>query len=148
MKLVDLKFKDGSGFTSLLDMVFPIGSTYMTMGASSPATLFGGTWAKVTGGVLALAGTPGYAAAGAVGGSKKIGVDQMPSHTHTISSRGAYVSDSPIALYFTTAQAGNYWRMWSTNADTNQGELYNKNAGRGADYYPLHVSVSMWRRTA
>lgn len=71
MKLVDLKFKDGSGFTSLLDLVFPIGSTYMTMGASNPGTLFGGTWSKVTGGVLALAGTSGYAAVGAIGGSKK-----------------------------------------------------------------------------
>lgn len=90
MQLADLKFKDGSKFTSLLDLVFPIGSTYMSMGSASPDTLFGGTWSKVTGGVLALAGTSGYAAAGAAGGSKKISVSQMPSHAHLYVDTGKF----------------------------------------------------------
>lgn len=90
MQLADLKFKDGSKFTSLLDLVFPIGSTYMSMGSASPDTLFGGTWSKVTGGVLALAGTSGYAAAGAAGGSKKISVSQMPSHAHLYIDTGKF----------------------------------------------------------
>ena len=131
MQLADLKFKDGSKFTSLLDLVFPIGSTYMSMGSASPDTLFGGTWSKVTGGVLALAGTSGYAAAGAAGGSKKISVSQMPSHTHTIASSGNYAVDSPLALYYTTTTEGNNWRMWSSNTQASQGVVYNKSTGGG-----------------
>ena len=138
--LADLKFKDGSKFTSLLDLVFPIGSTYMSMGSASPGTLFGGTWSKVTGGVLALAGTSGYAAAGSTGGSKKIGIAQMPPHTHKYHG---YNSEAG-----TTTLRGSY-PPWIA-----QDKKYNWDmdaciaTGGGADYYPLHVSVNVWERTA
>lgn len=137
MQLADLKFRDGSKFTSLLDLVFPIGSTYMSMGSASPGTLFGGTWSKVTGGVLALAGTTGYAAAGAVGGSKKISISQMPSHAHPYIDTGKFCWNVSIAASAPAwGEAGG-----NTNAVTGK-------EGGGADYYPLHVSVNLWRRTA
>jgi hypothetical protein len=68
---------------TMLDLVRPVNSLYLTVGSEDPNTVFGGTWVKLTGGVLACAGTAGYAAAGAVGGSKKISVGQMPSHIHS-----------------------------------------------------------------
>lgn len=67
---------------TMLDLVRPANSLYLTVGSEDPNTVFGGTWVKLTGGVLACAGTAGYAAAGAVGGSKKISVGQMPSHNN------------------------------------------------------------------
>ena len=54
----------------------------MSKESISPATLFGGTWNAVKGGLLACAGSDGYAVSGSTGGSKTISVDQMPSHNH------------------------------------------------------------------
>ena len=81
-RLSGLMLKGGIGKT-MLDLVHPVNSLYLTVGSENPATVLGGSWAKLTGGVLACAGTAGYAAAGAVGGSKKISVGQMPSHIHS-----------------------------------------------------------------
>lgn len=81
-RLSGLMLKGGIGKT-MLDLVRPVNSLYLTVGSEDPNTVFGGTWVKLTGGVLACAGTAGYAAAGAVGGSKKISVGQMPSHIHS-----------------------------------------------------------------
>lgn len=81
-RLSGLMLKGGIDKT-MLDLVRPVNSLYLTVGSEDPNTVFGGTWVKLTGGVLACAGTAGYAAAGAVGGSKKISVGQMPSHIHS-----------------------------------------------------------------
>lgn len=81
-RLSGLILKGGIDKT-MLDLVRPVNSLYLTVGSEDPNTVFGGTWVKLTGGVLACAGTAGYAAAGAVGGSKKISVGQMPSHIHS-----------------------------------------------------------------
>lgn len=140
MQLADLKFKDGSKFTSLLDLVFPIGSTYMSMGSASPNTLFGGTWSKVTGGVLALAGTSGYAAAGSTGGSKKISIAQMPSHTHEYYGYNSGAGSSSHKGSYPPWVAADYRYNWDMDAC--------RATGGGADYYPLHVSVNVWKRTA
>lgn len=82
-RLSGFHLEGGIGKT-MLDLVYPVNSLYLTAGSENPATVLGGTWTKLTGGVLAAAGTSGYAAAGATGGSKKIGVSQMPRHTHTM----------------------------------------------------------------
>lgn len=33
-------------FTNIIDIIYPIGSFYITTNSTSPATLFGGTWAS------------------------------------------------------------------------------------------------------
>lgn len=129
-RLSGLILKGGIDKT-MLDLVRPVNSLYLTVGSEDPNTVFGGTWVKLTGGVLACAGTSGYAAAGSTGGSLKISVNQMPSHTHTIASSGNYAVDSPLALYYTTSTAGNNWRMWSSNTQSSEGVVYNKNTGGG-----------------
>lgn len=62
--------------------LYPVGAIYISEKSISPATLFGGTWNAVKGGLLACAGSDGYAVSGSTGGSKTISVDQMPSHNH------------------------------------------------------------------
>lgn len=81
-RLSGFHLEGGIGKT-MLDLVYPVNSLYLTVGSENPATVLGGSWAKLTGGVLACAGTSGYASAGATGGSKKISVGQMPSHIHS-----------------------------------------------------------------
>ena len=67
---------------NFLEFVYPVGSVYFSTINTSPASVIGGTWSQLTGGMLGLAGSAGVAAAGSDGGSRKISVDQMPSHSH------------------------------------------------------------------
>lgn len=83
--------------TTICNLIYPIGSIYMSINSTSPATLFGGTWSRIdgyylyagTGGTTAGSNTSG-ASSGSTGGpsnntsgSTAITVAQMPSHTHT-----------------------------------------------------------------
>lgn len=62
---------------------FPVGYIYLSYTNSSPASTFGGTWTAINNGGLLRA-----AAAANTGGSKTIGVTQIPSHSHRISLKG------------------------------------------------------------
>lgn len=69
-------------FVNLLEIVYPIGSIFMSISNVSPAEIIGGQWEKVKEGLLGCAETEGLALAGATGGSFTITIDQMPSHGH------------------------------------------------------------------
>ena len=51
------------GGTSIVDIIYPVGSVYLSVNATSPATLFGGTWTQIKDGFLfcttATSGTAG-----------------------------------------------------------------------------------------
>lgn len=66
-----------------LNSVYPIGSIYISVNSTDPGTLFGGTWQQIKDRFLLSAGDT-YAA-GTSGGSAKA---TLPSHTHTVGSRG------------------------------------------------------------
>ena len=64
------------------DMVYPIGSIYMSVNSTNPKNLFGGTWEQIKDRFLLSAGST-YAA-GKTGGSSthKLTSSEMPSHSH------------------------------------------------------------------
>ena len=69
----------GAAPQAIVDLIYPIGSIYMSVNSTSPATLFGGTWVQLKDGFLVSAGYNSIAA-GATGGSKDAIV---VSHDHT-----------------------------------------------------------------
>ena len=77
---------DADTLDGLLGLVYPVGSIYMSVNSTSPATLFGGTWEALGDKFLIGAGT--NHAAGATGGSetKTISTANLPSHTHGLNS--------------------------------------------------------------
>lgn len=93
---------DKSGNKCFASPYWPIGSIYLSFNDTNPATFFGGTWERLTGGFLYGCvnnsgtgngtGTSTGASSGNTGsysgtsGSTAITVDQMPSHTHTQNS--------------------------------------------------------------
>lgn len=74
---------------SMVDLIYPVGSIYMSVSSQSPAVLFGGVWAQIKGCFL-LAASDSIpvqdmsvtATGGNLDGTVKLSVAQMPAHTH------------------------------------------------------------------
>ena len=78
-----------------VDMIYPVGSIYMSANATSPETLFGGTWESIGG--RFLLGADATYAAGSTGGAATVSITpagtnggtaitaaQMPKHRHQV----------------------------------------------------------------
>lgn len=66
----------------IVDLIYPVGSIYMSTNATSPATLFGGTWERIQDRFLLAAGTK-YAAGKRDGeATHTLTEEELPSHTH------------------------------------------------------------------
>ena len=70
--------------------LYPVGSVYISFNSADPSTLFGGTWQRLKDTFLLVNGD--QYAPNTTGGSatKTIGVENMPSHNHTVSSSGKH----------------------------------------------------------
>ena len=126
--------------TDLFELIYPVGSIYLSVNSTSPATLFGGTWTQIQDTFLLAAGST-YSA-GATGGeaTHKLTVAEMPSHSHNMRflnynrSSGGNVSVGQMGSWITSGYI------------LAQGE----NAGGGAAHnnLPPYLVVYMWQRTA
>lgn len=135
---------------NILSIFYPVGAIYFSTVNTSPASVVGGTWSQLTGGMLGLTGSAGVAAAGSNGGSRKISVDQMPSHTHVYGRRqyGGSFSSS-LEWFMTNVASGNSWLCLSgAGGPPAWGVPENAPTGGGQDYIPAHTAVYAWRRTA
>lgn len=93
----------------ILNKIYPVGSIYMSINATSPNVLFGGTWERIKDTFLLGAGDS--FAAGATGGNSNITLqsNQLPYHEHNIECSGqtgqVYANS---ALSTGTASTGNW----------------------------------------
>ena len=140
-----------SDVTDLIDVIYPVGSIYMSVNSTSPATLFGGTWEKIEDTFLLASGT-NYAT-GTTGGEAThiLTTDEMPSHTHTQKAHSHTIGS--LARYTISGKAsaavgdgyGNTqnYKTGSTTA-TNQ----NTGGGQAHNNMPPYLVVNVWKRTA
>lgn len=176
-KAADINFKAGNSYESLLDIIYPVNSIYLSVSSTSPANLFGGTWVEAaTDAVLAARGTSYTTTAGNKGGSTKIATTQLPSHTHghagtnaAASSAGAHTHVQNVSGDFTTGTAfsagaqtdntkwvaagkvhyiGGGISTQSAGAHTHSLTGNTAATGGGNAYSPYHYSVYVWKRTA
>ena len=136
---VPVKF---SGKT-LFDIVYPVGSIYMSVSSTSPEILFGGKWEQIQNRFLLAAGSS-YTA-GNTGGeaTHTLTKNEMPTHSHEIySGYGDVVSNVSDAYRYQTW--GSSDRGWKT------GNLGTSNIGGGKAHnnMPPYLVVYMWKRTA
>lgn len=99
----EMKYLDESGFAHYDGTVeerfnplnaYPVGSIYMSVNSTSPATLFGGTWERITGSFLLAATDNGNSgasqAAGNTGGAATVTLTSaqsgVPAHAHGLNS--------------------------------------------------------------
>lgn len=126
---------------NLLEAVYPVGSVYLSISSSSPASIIGGTWSKQENGCLACADTPGYALAGNSGGSSTITEMQMPPHTHQQYVTASVAPGEAVRIDYSGDAGASGAARYPQGAATDV-------AGGGAEYYPLHYSVYVYTRIA
>lgn len=127
---------------SLLSLVYPVGSIYMSVNSTSPQTFLGGAWERIQG--RFLLGVGGGYTAGSTGGqaTHTLTVDEMPKHTHNIKLGNDTSTDTyRVARYINVNSS---W--WSGTGNDKMTE----EVGGGAAHnnMPPYLTVYMWKRTA
>lgn len=105
---VGLHYKTPEGVTKNAALAaYPVGSIYMSVNSTSPATLFGGTWEEIAGGRVLLGQNSTYKA-GTTGGAATH-THTGPAHTHAY---GAKFSSYYGILGMTNAN-GSTFNLWN-----------------------------------
>ena len=164
--------------SSLVDLVYPVGSIYFSTVDVNPGTLFGGTWEKLKD--KFLLGSGDTYSLGSTGGEANhtLTESEIPSHSHSesTSSNGSHThsvystdtcSNNAVGLYHGTKAAGfggvDQWggsEWYSTTQSHGEQMLQNAgshshtvtvdSAGGGGSHnnMPPYLTVNMWKRTS
>ena len=113
----------------------PVGSIYMSLDPTDPATLFGGTWEQIQGRFL-LAASEEYSA-GTTGGETEhlLTVAEMPSHSHSFTFSQPQQS----------ASGGS--NMWAPR-DVTYTSTHATGGNQPHNNMPPYLTVYMWQRIA
>lgn len=158
-----IKKMSTSKYSEIFNLIYPIGSIYMSLNSTDPSILFGGTWEQIGGRFLVGAGSPnadntelafgtlnnaGYwLAPGSYGGqyTHKLTTDEMPSHRH---EGIKWFGEQNISLNSTGAYGGYGLTGWSQQIPESYSPLYTNYTGGGAVHnnMPPYLAVYMWQR--
>lgn len=123
-------------FNSVL-AAYPVGSIYMSVNDTSPASLFGGTWEQLKDRFLLAAGDT-YSA-GLTGGeaTHTLTVEEMPVHSHALSDLGIDWNTGDYA----------YVAQWKEDS-TKRRAIRTTNTGGGESHnnMPPYLVVYCWKR--
>lgn len=149
-----LFLEDTSGVRKMiLDVVYPVGSVYISVNGTNPATLFGGSWTELQG--RFLLGRSSTHSAGSTGGTEKYNLRALIGAGNNNINQLSYF---PTARIFTTynTQMNMAGSAASSNKDTinhttpviNADESGINNGTVTTTIMPPYQAVYMWKRTA
>lgn len=127
-----------SNFVNLLDIVYPVGSIYQSMNATSPVDFIGGTWTKIKTFLY------GADTANQTGGEAEhtLTTSEIPSHFPSVSINIQH-GDGPTTRNESLTsglQVGGRRRYGDTTTVTTAGRAYNN--------LPPYTTCFIWYRTA
>jgi len=160
---------------TVVDLIYPVGSIYLSVNSTNPGTLFGGSWTQIKDRFLLSAGDT-YSA-GSTGGAETVTLtaNNIPAHTHSIAkitngtaeSAGAHVHG---AWYASDSSPNRDWGcewhngakaagsssagMDSAGAHTHTVTIpahntgNNTTTGAAVNKMPPYLAVYVWQRTA
>lgn len=154
---------------------YPVGSIYMSLNATSPASLFGGTWTQIKDKFLLGAGA---IAVNQEGGNAThthtlSHTHSVPKHSHGYGSLYAAIYNSGTSGHYYTTKTGVSFTANEQKKDTGAGatstkactegtQIYGNTGEKAAfntgaaststtsstNHYPPYLTVNIWRRTA
>ena len=155
--------------TLICDLIYPIGSIYMSVNSTTPETLFGGTWIQLKDRFLLGAGDI-YTAGLTEGSSTHVHataehaltIEELPSHTHiqnahrhqTYNTWGVKIGTGATNYLTGNNEDGysgspNYTNTTTaTNQNTGGGESHSHGNTGASSNMPPYLAVYIWKRTA
>lgn len=139
---------------------WPVGSVFIGVVATSPATLLGGgTWSQIAGGRMLVGQTAGDAdfdVAEETGGAKTVTlqVSEMPSHTHVQDAHSHIITSQTATTGAATSYEHGALDTSSAEAEATEttatSVAVNQNTGGGGAHnnMPPYLVVYIWKRTA
>lgn len=129
-------------WVNIAEVIYPVGSYYISNTSTTPATLFGGSWTQLTSRFL-------YATTStSTGGSNThtLTVDQIPSHMHNVISES---NGEQVARHMTIGTRGTKGEA-SRSTSLNTEYIVTSYTGGGASHnnMPAYKGVYCWYRTA
>lgn len=138
-------------YINLLEIVYPIGSVYISTTNISPSEIVGGTWEKINENATLLNNSN----VGGYSGSLKIQTNQLPKHAHSLFETidNEYINkenaESINTKIFFNSNSTTYCYLHTGMVQTTvRPELDIRQNGWGQDYFPYGYCVNIWHRTA
>ena len=148
----------------IVDLIYPVGSIYMSTTNANPGTLFGGQWEPYGQGKV-LVGAGNATPLGDTGGvsSYQLSINQLPSHTHAVSIKesGGHThktrfqnddyngsTSGGVGLIHdgTGAYIEHNDNVLSAGNHSHEITIGNTGEGKHIDNMPPYIVVSIWRR--
>ena len=137
---------------ALFDIVYPVGSIYMSVSSTSPASLFGGTWEQIQNRFLLAAGSS-YTA-GNTGGeaTHTLTANEIPSHTHALRANTPWGNSETLGAWQQYFGSNILYDIGASGGTITSSYYYDvtQHAGGGGSHnnMPPYLVVYMWKRTA
>ena len=136
-----------------INMVYPVGSIYLSVSDANPTVLFGGTWERIQN--VFLLGASDYYPSGSTGGEFEhtLTVDEMPNHQHDIRNQEG-VGDNGLCATIdgvTSGEDGTSWCFWDKPVDKTNNRSGNfattfVGGSQPHNNMPPYLAVYMWKR--
>lgn len=141
--------------TNIFDLIYPVGSFYISAKSTNPAMLFGGTWEQIQGRFL-LGRSSSYPV-GSMGGeaTHTLTEAEMPSHKGHLSAefvgtvpqgKGNYKGFLNLDKMTAYGDVGRGWNVYAGNEMHPASEAVG--GGQAHNNMPPYLSVYIWKRTA
>lgn len=149
--------KDSTGGKSIIDLIYPVGSIYMSVNSANPGTLFGGTWQQIKDRFLLSAGDT-YAAGTSGGSADSVVVShthEQKAHSHGFSNGDkvwttASGSTEPgnqisgTAKYYAATSKKDY--TWIARTDSATPGINSTGESGVGKNMPPYLAVYVWKR--
>ena len=148
--------------SDICNLIYPVGSLYLTVQNVSPQNLFGGTWEQITSDAYLKIVTTNAGVLNGTSSEHKIPTGCLPSHNHigTTESAGAHIHH--ISGGASTQSSGgsegleSFASRYATfrtieNAGKSSGahshSFTTSSVGEDTPYYPYYMGIYVWKRT-
>ena len=120
-------------YINLGQVIYPVGAIYASANSTSPASLFGGSWTKITNAALRGATNVGYTGSD----THALSTNEMPSHSHQIWTDPASISGNSerVRIHLSIGRVGNYSEANRGGAVVPTGYTIAKAVGGGGSTY-------------
>ena len=146
LTLAKISIKDSSSWYTYLNLIYPVGSVYISYTSTSPATRFGGSWVSITGRF------PYFNAGTTADGNNTttLTYKDIPRHGHMARYGAGWGTGSqPDGLVWNSSlnSSWNWYTQFEIYKDATLTKFHN-NESTSHSNMPAYQTFYAWRRTA